>query len=147
MNQKQNISKILSSEEQKLLNIYLTEYDDIFQNILLQPPREFIRNIIKRVEISLKKKFNDIPLSTRNKVEDFLTEKIYSKDYKIASMAMKTIEKRLNDNNNLPKIFNGKIYEHCCKDKKNDKYIHSCGENFYIYKYKNLYNLNDNIIN
>ena len=56
MNQKQNISKILSSEEQKLLNIYLTEYDDIFQNILLQPPREFIRNIIKRVEISLKKK-------------------------------------------------------------------------------------------
>ena len=147
MNQKQNISKILSSEEQKLLNIYLTEYDDIFQNILLQPPREFIRNIIKRVEISLKKKFNDIPLSTRNKVEDFLTEKIYSKDYKIASMAMKTIEKRLNNNNNLPKIFNGRIYEHCCKDKKNDKYIHSCGENFYIYKYKNLYNLNDNIIN
>ena len=49
-------TKTLSHEEQKLLNIYLNEYDDIFQNILLQPPREFIRNIIKRVEISLKKK-------------------------------------------------------------------------------------------
>ena len=133
-------TKTLSHEEQKLLNIYLNEYDDIFQNILLQPPREFIRNIIKRVEISLKKKFNDIPISTRNKVEDFLTEQIYSKDYKIASMAFKTIEKRLNDNNKLPNIFIGKIFEHCCKDKKNSFYIHSCGEKFYTFKYKSLYN-------
>ncbi len=133
-------SKTLSLEEQKLLNIYLNEYDDIFQNILLQPPREFIRNVIKRVEISLKKKFNDIPSSTRAKVEDFLTEQIYSKDYKLASLAMKTIEKRLNNPNHLPNIFNGKIFEHCSKDKKNGKYIHSCGECFYSFKYKPLYN-------
>ena len=133
-------SKTLSLEEQKLLNIYLNEYDDIFQNILLQPPREFIRNVIKRVEISLKKKFNDIPSSTRAKVEDFLTEQIYSKDYKLASLAMKTIEKRLNNPNHLPNIFNGKIFEHCSKDKKNGKYIHSCGECFYNFKYKPLYN-------
>ena len=133
-------SKTLSLEEQKLLNIYLNEYDDIFQNILLQPPREFIRNVIKRVEISLKKKFNDIPSSTRAKVEDFLTEQIYSKDYKLASLAMKTIQKRINDPNHLPNIFNGKIFEHCSKDKKNGKYIHSCGECFYNFKYKPLYN-------
>ena len=60
-----SLSKTLSLEEQKLLNIYLNEYDDIFQNILLQPPREFIRNVIKRVEISLKKKFNDIRFFNR----------------------------------------------------------------------------------
>ena len=135
-----SLSKTLSLEEQKLLNIYLNEYDDIFQNILLQPPREFIRNVIKRVEISLKKKFNDIPSSTRAKVEDFLTEQIYSKDYKLASLAMKTIQKRINDPNHLPNIFNGKIFEHCSKDKKNGKYIHSCGECFYNFKYKPLYN-------
>ena len=141
MKQKRNSNtKILSTEEQKLLNIYLNEYDDIFQNILLYPPREFIRNVIKRVEISLKKKFNDIPSSIRTKVEDFLTEQIYSKDYKIASMALKTIEKRLNNPNHLPQIFNGKIYEHCSKDQKNGKYIHSCGEYFYIFKYKPIYN-------
>ena len=141
MKQKRNSNtKILSTEEQKLLNIYLNEYDDIFQNILLYPPREFIRNVIKRVEISLKKKFNDIPSSIRTKVEDFLTEQIYSKDYKIASMALKTIEKRINNPNHLPQIFNGKIYEHCSKDQKNGKYIHSCGEYFYIFKYKPIYN-------
>ena len=141
MKQKRNSNtKTLSTEEQKLLNIYLNEYDDIFQNILLYPPREFIRNVIKRVEISLKKKFNDIPSSIRTKVEDFLTEQIYSKDYKIASMALKVIEKRLNNPNHLPQIFNGKILEHCSKDQKNGKYIHSCGEYFYTFKYKPIYN-------
>ena len=45
-----------SKEEQKLLNIYLNEYNDIFQSILLMPPNEFIHNIIKRVQITLKKK-------------------------------------------------------------------------------------------
>ena len=48
--------KNLSSEEKKLFNIYLSEYHDIFQSILLFTPTEFIQNIIKRVEITLKKK-------------------------------------------------------------------------------------------
>ncbi len=47
--------KNLSSEEKKLFNIYLSEYNDIFQSILLFTPTEFIQNIIKRVEITLKK--------------------------------------------------------------------------------------------
>ena len=86
--------KNLSSEEKKLFNIYLSEYNDIFQSILLFTPTEFIQNIIKRVEITLKKKFNDIPLKNKKRVEEFLTEKIYSKEFKLASNAMKIIKKK-----------------------------------------------------
>jgi hypothetical protein len=59
-----NISnyKSLSNEEKKLLNIYISEYNYIFQTILIYPPSEFIQNIVKRVELSLKKKFNEIHL-------------------------------------------------------------------------------------
>ena len=79
----------LSKEEQKLFNIYLNEYNDIFQMILLMPPNEFIHNIIKRVQITLKKKFNDININIRTKIEEFLTEQIYSKEYKYATLALK----------------------------------------------------------
>ena len=41
----------LIKEEQNLLNLYLNEYEEMFQFILIQPQNEFIDNIIKRVEI------------------------------------------------------------------------------------------------
>ena len=58
---------------------------------------------------------------------------------------MKIIKKRQKEfkNNNLKNIFNGNIIEHCSNDKKNGHYIHSCGENFYIFKYKPLINLSN----
>ena len=132
--------KNLSSEEKKLFNIYLSEYNDIFQSILLFTPTEFIQNIIKRVEITLKKKFNDIPLKNKKRVEEFLTEKIYSKEFKLASNAMKIIKKRKNENYSSKTLFKGEIIEHCPYDKKNGYYIHSCGEKFYVFKYKPLIN-------
>ena len=137
--------KNLSFEEKKLLDIYITEYNDIFQSILLLTPTQFIQNIIKRVEITLKKKFNGIPSKNKKRVEDFLTETIYTKDYKVASNAMKIIKKRQKEfkNNNVKNIFNGNIIEHCSNDKKNGNYIHSCGENFYIFKYKPLINFSN----
>ena len=143
-----NSTKYLSHEEQSLLYLYLIEYNDIFQYIYIQTPREFIKNVIKRVELTLKKQFNDIPEKIRFKVEDYFSEQIYAKEYKLASMAIKLIQKRLKDPNQNPNIFNGKILNHCNHDKKNNFYIHSCGEIFYTFKYKinnnNNYN-NDNI--
>ena len=138
-------SKQLNQEEQALLNIYLIEYNDMFQNIYIQTPKEFIKSIIKRVELTLKKQFNDIPEKIRTKVEDYFSENIYAKDYKLASMAIKIVQKRLNEPNHQPNIFNGKIINHCNNDKKNNNYIHSCGEVFYTFKYKlNNYNNNEN---
>ena len=131
--------KSLSNEEMKLLNIYISEYNDIFQTILLYPPSEFIQNIIKRVELSLKKKFNEIPLIYKNRVENFLTEKIYSKDYKVAINAFKIIKNKIINNSNSKNIFNGKILEHCINDKKNGFYIHSCGVYSFMWR-KILYN-------
>lgn len=49
-----NSTKYLSHEEQSLLYLYLIEYNDIFQYIYIQTPREFIKNVIKRVELTLK---------------------------------------------------------------------------------------------
>ena len=138
MNSKKNLSlDSLTQDEQKLFNIYLNEYNDIFQTILLLPPCEFMHNVSKRVELTIRKKFNDISSLTREKVEEFLTEQVYSREYKYASMALKSVEKRLKSNI-PPKIFNDKILEHCKNDKKNGHYIHSCGEPFYVFKYHPL---------
>ena len=134
----------LTKEEQNLLNLYLNEYEEMFQFILIQSQNEFIDNIIKRVELSLKKKINDIPLINKKHVEEFLIEQIYKKEYIIISNCLKSINYNLNDTLNF---FNGKIIEHCEKDKKNGFYIHSCGNKFYSCYYNqiiNFENLNDN---
>jgi hypothetical protein len=57
-NQKSLIYQTLTNDEQKLLGIYFNEYNEIFQNILLQPPGEFIQNLIKRVDLTIRKKIN-----------------------------------------------------------------------------------------
>ena len=127
----------LLKEEQTLLNLYINEYNDMFQYILTQQQNEFIENIIKRVELTLKKKFNDIPLTIKKHVEQFLIDQIYLKEYTLALNSLKSIKRRLHDSS---KIFNGKIIEHCDKDKKNEYYIHSCGNRFYINNYKPVVN-------
>ncbi len=134
----------LTKEEQNLLNLYLNEYEEMFQFILIQPQNEFIDNIIKRVELSLKKKINDIPLIYKKHVEQFLIEQIYTKEYITISNCLKLNKHKLNDSSNF---FNGKIIDHCEKDKKNGFYIHSCGNKFYSCNYTqviNFENLNDN---
>ena len=143
--QKSLIYQTLTNEEQKLLGIYFNEYNEIFQNILLQPPGEFIQNLIKRVDLTTRKKINEFSNTTKVNVENFFNQQIYSREYKYASMALKSIEKKLINTPDL-KPFDGKIIEHCNLDKKDDKYIHFCGNNFYVYKYKSIiqYNLRNN---
>ena len=134
----------LTKEEQNLLNLYLNEYEEMFQFILIQSQKEFMENIIKRVELTLKKKINDIPLIYKKHVEQFLIDQIYIKEYIIISNCLKSIKHNLNDSSFF---FNGKIIEHCENDKKNGFYIHSCGNKFYSSNYIqdiNFENLNDN---
>jgi len=130
----------LTLQEKKLLNVFISEYNDTFQSILITPPKQFIENIIERVGLTLKKNFDHISQKSKIRVEDYLTEKIYLKDLKLASNAMKIIKKKKEENLDIKYIFNGKIIEHCSKDKKNGYYIHSCGEKFYSFKYKPLVN-------
>ena len=51
-----NIS--FSTEEEKLLKKYLDEYNDLYEKILLLYSDDFLQLLRKRVEITLKEKFN-----------------------------------------------------------------------------------------
>ena len=126
---------LFSDEEKKLLKRYLDEYNDLYQKILILTPNEFIRTLIKCVDASLKGKQNVYPSKMKAKIQQFLSEKIYSTDYKFAQVVQKTIEKRKNTEL-ISHYFNGEIIPHCEKDKNDGFYIHSCGEKFQVFKYK-----------
>ena len=79
----------LSSQEKKLLNVFISEYNDTFQSILILPPKQFIDNLVERVGLTLKKNFDHIPQKSKIRVEDFLTEKIYLKELKLSSKIKK----------------------------------------------------------
>ena len=129
----------LTLEEEKLLNNYLEEYNELYEKIIILTPNEFIRTMIKRVEITMKEKFNGFSQNSRSKVENLIIEKIYCRDYKFALFAKKHIIKRNKDEMNFY-YFNKKIIPHCENDKKNNFYIHSCGERFQTYRYKPVIN-------
>ena len=130
---KNNIS--LSSEEEKLLKKYLEEYNELYQKILLLSTDDFFQTLKKRVEITLKEKFNGFSDKSKRVVENFILEKIYSNDNKYALFAKRSIILRNTSEMNLH-YFNDEIIPHCEKDKKEGYYIHSCGQKFQIFKYK-----------
>ena len=125
-------------EEKKLLKKYLEEYNDMYQKILILSTKDFVEKLIKHIELSLRSKINKYSLKSRNKVQEFVIEKIYQSDYKNAQIIQNEIEKR-NRYELSKNYFKGEIIPHCDKDKKNGFYIHSCGERFQTYKYKISY--------
>ena len=128
MTEKENIliPSLLSLEEKKLFKKYIEEYNDLYQKILILTPTEFITKLNSLVEYSLRSKNNTYSKKTKEKIEEIITEKYYKIDYKIAQKIKSKIK---NDQNK--EIFEGSILLHCDKDKKNDYYIHSCGEKFF----------------
>ena len=127
MTEKENalITSLLSIEEKKLFKKYLEEYNDLYQKILLLSPTEFINKLILLVEYSLRSKNNKYQKKTKEKIEEIITEKYYKIDYKIAQKIKTKIKNGTNK-----EYFKGEILPHCDKDKKNDYYIHTCGEKF-----------------
>jgi hypothetical protein len=126
-----NIS--FSTEEEKLLKKYLDEYNDLYEKILLLCSDDFLQLIRKRVEITLKEKFNGFSQDSKKVVENFIMEKVYINDYKYALFVKKNILKRIPSEVN---IFKEEIIPHCEKDKKDGYYIHTCGHKFQVFKYK-----------
>ena len=135
----------LNSEEEKLLKKYLEEYDELFEKIIILSPNDFIQTLKKRVEITLKEKINGFSNDSKLKIEEFIIEKIYCHDYKYSLFAKNHIFKR-NKYQIISHYFNNKIIPHCENDKKDDYYIHICGEKFQTYRYKPFnYSINKNI--
>ena len=126
-------------DEEKLFKKYIEEYDDLYQKIFLLTPYDFKQNLIKRVEIAMKGKFNDFPSSLKSRIEEFITEKIYSLDYKFAQLVKRNILHRNPEECELH-YFSYDIIPHCDNDKKDGYYIHTCGEKFQSYRYKPLNN-------
>ena len=142
MKQSSNNKNIISFtyEEEKLLKKYLEEYNELYQKILILSPKEFIRTMVKRVEITMKEKFNGFSNGTKSKIEDFIIEKIYCHDYKYALFVKKNILKRKQDKI-ISHYFKNEIIPHCDNDKKKGYYVHTCGEKFQTFKYKPIINL------
>ena len=146
-NEQEEIS--FSDEEKKLLNKYIEEYNDLYQKILILSDSDFLENIKKKVIITLKSKIKNYSENTIKKVEDYLKEEIYLPDYKFASIIKKNILNRTKREKALH-YFRGEIIPHCSEDKKDDYYIHVCGERFQFFRYKinnyNTHNLTNNNI-
>ena len=121
-------------DDKTLFNIYISEYNDIYSHIGLLPSCEFLQNVIKRVEITLIKKFNGFSYgNSKPKVETFFIENVYTKEYKLAMTILRSLKKKTS-----PHIFEGNITEHCKNETKvNGLYVHSCGEHFHMFKYNN----------
>ena len=121
-------------DDKTLFNIYISEYNDIYSHIGLLPSCEFLQNVIKRVELTLIKKFNGFSYAnSKAKVEMFFIENVYTKEYKLAMTILRSLKKKTS-----PHIFEGNITEHCKNETKvNGLYVHSCGEHFHMFKYNN----------
>ena len=126
---------LFTEDEMKLLKKYIGEYNDIYQKILILTPYDFIKKLIKHVELSLRSKKYKYSKKTKDKIQEFVKEKIYQPDYKYAEIIRKNIDKR-NIYELSKNCFKGEIIPHCEHDKKNGFYIHSCGEKFQTFKYK-----------
>ena len=136
-NQRRPSFDSLSQEDKPLLSIYMNEYNDIFSSILITPSGEFLENLIKRVDLTVNKKFNGFSSLTRAKVENYFCGQIYSKEYKLANSAFKALNHKKDTGKPL-KEFDGLLIEHCPNETKHKgKYIHTCGEPFYTFKFNN----------
>ena len=119
----------LAFEEKKLFKKYIEEYNDLYQNILILSPTEFISKLTQYLEYSLRLKSYKFSIEIKEKIKEIIKEKVYKKDY---ILAQKIKNELLKDK----KIFNNEeILPHCDKDKKNGYYIHSCDNTLLIYKY------------
>ena len=138
-----------TEEENKLIKKYIEEYNDIYQKILILSESDFIENITKRVEINSKSKFRHFSENSIKNIEEYIKDNIYTPDFKFASIIKKNILNRTKREIALH-YFRGEIIPHCAEDKKDDYYIHLCGERFQFFRYKSnnsfLYN-NINSIN
>ena len=132
---KDNEKTTFIGDEKKLLIKYLDEYNEMYEKIFLLSEKEFISNIKKRVELTLKEKINFYSLVSINKIEKYFKETYYLPDLKLASIAKKhIINQSIKEKNQ--NYFDEEIIPHCENDKKDNYYIHSCGEKFYFFKYK-----------
>ena len=127
---------IFSNIEKELKEIYISEFEDLFPNILKYQSGKFLTNLFKRVKLTLISKFNVLPnTQIIEKLEKFIIETYYTTEYQNAYEIFKLIKNKIESSTeseikNL--IFNGHNFiKHCCK---NEEAYHICGRKLYSNK-------------
>ena len=130
---KENEKTSFSVEEKKLLKKYLEEFKELYQKILILSPSEFLLNLKKGTEISIRSKNYKLTEKNHNLVQKYIFHNIYQNNYKQAQMIKKIILNR-NKYELSNNYFNEEIIPHCEKDKIDGFNTHTCGEKFQVYK-------------
>ena len=130
---KENEKTSFSVEEKKLLKKYLEEFKELYQKILILSPSEFLLNLKKGTEISIRSKNYKLTEKNHNLVQKYIFHNIYQSNYKQAQMIKKIILNR-NKYELSNNYFNEEIIPHCEKDKIDGFNTHTCGEKFQVYK-------------
>ena len=109
----------LSKEEEKLLNIAVEEYNDLFPKILILPKSEFLSQLKRYFQITLVPRNVFLPRETLNRLLKIIENQIYIKEYEQIDSLIKSI-----NNINSCIYYEGINYiPHC---NKTSKAIHKC---------------------
>ena len=146
MKEDKQTEKNFTDEEKQLLNKYIEEYNDLYQKILILSELDFMDNIKKKILLTIKSKIKNFSQKSMKKIEDYIKQKIYFPDYRLATIIKNNILNRTKREIALH-YFRGEIIPHCEEDKKGDYYIHVCGERFQFFRYKLNNNLNKDLNN
>ena len=133
-NNEENDSSELTQEECDLYDLYINEYNDLFENVLNLKGKNLYSIIKHNVCLLIgKSKFNQYSKTSLKKVYTKLKEDYFEPD----NIVIKYLEENLDKikNKDLPKLNIDTIFAHCnhCYES-----IHICGEPLYNYKYYDL---------
>ena len=117
-------SPSLSKDEESLLQLAITEYNDYLPNILTVKTQDFIPNVAKYIKISSQSKGIDCNEQSLSKVLKIIHHQYYEKEYIKVNEIIQSIT-----NIDKCKRFKGSNYiPHCNRCKSA---IHTCGDKFY----------------
>ena len=131
-----NEIEIFNEKEKQIQEIYFQEFNDLYPNILKYQSGKFLTNLFKRVKLTFLSKFNDCPNNRIiDKIEKYIMETYYTKEYQNAFEIFKTLKNKIesiSENEKQNYIFNGQNFiKHC---NKNELALHTCGSKLYSNK-------------
>ena len=130
----EQIDFLTEEKETEIKNIYISEFNDLYPNIIKYQSGKFLTNLIKRVKLTFLSKFNDIPKANLlQKIENYIIETLYTTEYKNAIEIYNSLKNKIELSTEIEKknfIFNGQNFiKHC---NKNEFSLHTCGNQLYI---------------
>ena len=92
----EQIDFLTEEKETEIKNIYISEFNDLYPNIIKYQSGKFLTNLIKRVKLTLLSKFNDIPKANLlQKIENYIIETLYTTEYKNAIETYKSLKYKI----------------------------------------------------